>query len=125
MPNFSSLAGLEVARLIRLGLLGKANTSLAALGALTHRLQNPKWLLGGPKMADRIWKGAYPPVFGHSCQLSLNKFFDRSTLSLLPVDRLNADQLERQLLVPIRLGQLSYLNQVSLLSVYAKFQLMP
>ena len=117
-----------MARLIRLGLLGKANTSLAALGALTHRLQrlqNPKWLLGGPKIADRIWKGAYPPVFGHSCQLSLNKFFDRSTLSLLPVDCLNADQLERQLLVPIRLGQLSYLNQVSLLSVYAKFQLMP
>ena len=36
------------------------NTSLAAPGALAHRLQNPKLLLGGPKMADGVWKGVYP-----------------------------------------------------------------
>ena len=36
------------------------NTSLAAKGALAHRLQrlkNPKWPPGGPKMADGVWKG--------------------------------------------------------------------
>ena len=33
------------------------NTSLAAPGALAHRLQNPKWLPDSPKMADRAWKG--------------------------------------------------------------------
>ena len=27
-------------------------------------------------MADDIWKGVYPWVFGRSKQLSLNKFFD-------------------------------------------------
>ena len=51
------------------------NTSLAALGALTHRLQrlqNPKWPLGSPK------KG--------SCQLSLDKFFDQSIPSMRKVD---------------------------------------
>ena len=30
----------------------------------------------GPKMAEGVWKGAYPKVFGRSKQLSLNKFFD-------------------------------------------------
>ena len=30
-------------------------------------------------MADGIWKGVYPQVFGRSKQLSLNKFFDLST----------------------------------------------
>merc|ERR1711954_388923 len=45
-----------------------------------HRLQNPKWPPGGPKMADGVWKGVY--VFGHSKQLSLNKFFDLSTPSM-------------------------------------------
>ena len=25
-----------------------------------HRLQNPKWPPGGPKMADGVWKGVYP-----------------------------------------------------------------
>ena len=30
-------------------------------------------------MADGVWKGVYPKVFGHSKQLSLNKFFDPST----------------------------------------------
>ena len=28
--------------------------------ATPHRLQNPKWPPGGPKMADGVWKGAYP-----------------------------------------------------------------
>ena len=33
-------------------------------------------------MADRVWKDVYPWVFGHSKQLSLNKFFDPSTPSM-------------------------------------------
>ena len=33
-------------------------------------------------MADRVWKGVYPLVFGSSCQLLLNKFFDPSTPSM-------------------------------------------
>ena len=32
-------------------------------------LQNPKWLLFGPKMADGVWKGVYPKVLGRSRQL--------------------------------------------------------
>ena len=43
------------------------------------QLQNPKWLLGAPKMADGVWKDVYPYIFGHSKQLLLNKFFDPST----------------------------------------------
>ena len=58
------------------------NTSLAAKGALDHRLQNPKWLLGGPKMADGIWNGARPEIVGRCRQLLLNKFFDPSTPSM-------------------------------------------
>ena len=30
-------------------------------------------------MADGVWKGVYPQVFGRSRQLLLNKFFDLST----------------------------------------------
>ena len=33
-------------------------------------------------MADGVWKGVYPYVFGRSRQLSLNKFFDPSTPSM-------------------------------------------
>ena len=33
-------------------------------------------------MADGVWKGVYPKVFGRSRQLSLNKFFDPSTPSM-------------------------------------------
>ena len=33
-------------------------------------------------MADGVWKGVYPQVFGHSKQLSQNKFFDPSTPSM-------------------------------------------
>ena len=33
-------------------------------------------------MADRVWKGAYPYVFGRSKQLTQNKFFDPSTPSM-------------------------------------------
>ena len=61
------------------------NTSLAVKGALVHclhRLQNPKWPPGGPKMSDGVGKGVYPQVFGHSKQLSHNKFFDPSTPSM-------------------------------------------
>ena len=28
--------------------------------ATPHRLQNPKWPPGGPKMVDGVWKGVYP-----------------------------------------------------------------
>ena len=37
-------------------------------------------------MADGVWKGVYPWVFRHSKQLSQNKFFDPSTLSMRKVD---------------------------------------
>ena len=37
-------------------------------------------------MADGVWKCVYPEVFGHSKQLSLNKFFDPSTPSMTKVD---------------------------------------
>ena len=37
------------------------------------------------KMADGVWKGVYPQVFGHSKQLLLNKFFDPSTPSMRKV----------------------------------------
>ena len=33
-------------------------------------------------MAEGVWKGAYPQVFGRSKQLLLNKFFDPSTPSM-------------------------------------------
>ena len=33
---------------------------IVALGALAHRLQNPKWPPVDTKMADGVWKGAYP-----------------------------------------------------------------
>ena len=68
------------------------NTSLAAKGALAHRLQRRTTCKiqnshqGAPKMADRVWKGVDPQVFGHSKQLSLNKFLDPSTPSLLVGD---------------------------------------
>ena len=37
-------------------------------------------------MADGVWKGIYPKVFGRSKQLLLNKFFDPSTPSMRKVD---------------------------------------
>ena len=36
----------------------KHNTSLAAKGAMPHRLQNPRWPPGGPKMAEGVWKAS-------------------------------------------------------------------
>ena len=33
-------------------------------------------------MADGVWKGVYPKVFGRSRQISQNKFFDPSTPSM-------------------------------------------
>ena len=50
--------------------------------ATLHHLENSKWPLGGPKMANGVWKGVYPYVFRHSKLLSLNKFFDPSTPSM-------------------------------------------
>ena len=37
-------------------------------------------------MADGVWKGVYPQIFGRSKQLSPNKFFDPSTPSMRKVD---------------------------------------
>ena len=54
--------------------------------ATPHRLQNPKWTAGDPKMAIGVWKGVYPLVFGRSKQLSLNKVSDPSTPSMRKVD---------------------------------------
>ena len=34
-------------------------------------------------MADGVWKGVQPRVIGHFEPLSLNKFFDPSTLSMI------------------------------------------
>ena len=34
--------------------------------ATPHRLQNPKWPPGGPKMADRVCKGVYLRFLGSS-----------------------------------------------------------
>ena len=50
--------------------------------ATPHRMENLKWPLLGPKMADGVWKGVYPYVLARSKQLSLNKFFDPSTPSM-------------------------------------------
>ena len=36
----------------------------------------------GPKMANGVWKGVYPYIFGRSKQHLLNKFFDPSTPSM-------------------------------------------
>ena len=59
------------------------NTSLAAPGALAHRLQRrtafkiPNGRQGAPK-----WPTGSGKVFGHSKQLSLNKFFETVTPSM-------------------------------------------
>ena len=47
-----------------------------------ENLKNPKWPPGGPKMADGVWKGAYPQVLERSRQLSLNKFLDSTIPSM-------------------------------------------
>ena len=72
----------------------KEKTSLAAKGALAHRLQNPKWPPGGPKMADGVWKGVYPWVFGRSKQLLLNKFYDSSTPSIRKLDNGKGEKMK-------------------------------
>ena len=81
----------------------KRNTSLAAPGALAHRLQrrtdcnaeppamlyrlqSPKSQQGAPKLATRFWKGVYQYVFGRSLQLLLNKFPDPSPPSMRKED---------------------------------------
>ena len=59
------------------------NTSLAAPGALAHRLQRRTACNTSPpnlsKMADGAWKYVKPYVIVPSDQLLLNKFFDPST----------------------------------------------
>ena len=58
----------------------RKNTSLAAPGthsppAMPHCLQNPKWPLGGPKMADRIWKGVYTWFLGAPINFRQTRFW--------------------------------------------------
>ena len=36
----------------------------------------------GPRIDDGVWNGVYYYVFGHSRQLSLNRYFDPSTPSM-------------------------------------------
>ena len=36
------------------------NMNTSSPPATLHRLLNPKWLPGGPKMADEVWKEDYP-----------------------------------------------------------------
>ena len=56
------------------------NISLEALGnSLTPCNGAPP---AKSKMANGVWKGVYPKVFGRSKQLSLNNFFDPSTPSM-------------------------------------------
>ena len=50
-----------------------------SMPATPHRLQNPKWTLWDPKMADGVWKGVYPWISWRFHQLLLNKFFDSNT----------------------------------------------
>ena len=63
-----------------------SNTSLAAPGALAHRLQRRTACNTSPpnlsKMADGAWKYVKPYVIEPSDQLLLNKFFDPSTPSM-------------------------------------------
>ena len=40
----------------------------------------------GPKMADRVWEGVYPKIFGCSHQLWVNKIFYPRTPSMRKVD---------------------------------------
>ena len=54
--------------------------------AMPYQLQNPKWLLVVPKIADGVLGCVYPYVFGHSRLLLLNKFFDHSTPSMRKED---------------------------------------
>ena len=53
--------------------------------ATPQGLQNPKWPLGGPKMAHRVWKGTYP-YFGHSCSTFVKQVFWPSTPFMRKVD---------------------------------------
>ena len=51
--------------------------------AMPSCLQNPKWLIGGPKMADGVWRGVYPLVFGRSRQPLQYKYFGEKIMSLI------------------------------------------
>ena len=50
--------------------------------ATPYRLQNANWPLGGPKMADGVWKDIQPEVIRPSNQVLRNKFFDPSFSSM-------------------------------------------
>ena len=47
---------------------------------------SPWWVTILGLVADGVWKGVYPKVFGYSKQLSLNKFFDPSIPCVLVGD---------------------------------------
>ena len=47
-------------------------------------------------MADGVWNGVYLWVFWHSKQLSLNKFFDLSTPSMIKVDDREKKRKEKE-----------------------------
>ena len=49
----------------------------------------------GPQNGRRGLKGVYPSGFGHSKQLSLNKFFDPRTPSMRKVDKTEKKQGEK------------------------------
>ena len=59
---------------------GRRGHSLTACNAAQPA--KSKMAAMGPKMANGVWKGAYPAVFGHSQQLSLKKLFYLSTPSM-------------------------------------------
>jgi len=53
--------------------------------ATPHCLQNPKWVPGGPKWLRVFGKGFNHRLLGAPRQLSLNRFFHPSTLSMKKV----------------------------------------
>ena len=57
-----------------------------SLPVTPHCLQSPKWLLWGPKIVDRVWKGILPKVFGCPHQLLQNMVIDPSTPTLRKVE---------------------------------------
>ena len=65
-------------KLIRIELLSWGTQSPPAL---PHRMQSSKCPKESLKMADRVWKGVHPRVFGHSIYLLLFKSLARATVS--------------------------------------------
>ena len=52
-------------------------------------------------MADKVWKGVYPSVFGRSRQLSLNKFFYPSAPSMRTVDDGEKKKEKKKIMSPL------------------------